>query len=210
MVKRQILFFVFIICAVVVVLTLFFVTDNKGYIQTVFAFPQTVFLHIYQIFKVPDSKLSQENKNLTMQLVKMNLIKADNNSLRDQFQTSNPPNKNLLPVQIVGMPSFLPAVSEPEAYILHAGKKEKVFMNAPIIYKDNLVGKVVKLEDHFSEAMLVSNKNMSFAGKSTETGASGIVRGTGNGTVIFDNVLLSDTLKVGDIIVTSGEVDING
>ncbi len=210
MAKRQILFLVFIFCAIVAFFTLFFISDSRGYIQTVFSGPQTVLLHLFQIFKISDGKTQQENKALTLELAKMNLIKADNASLHDQFLTSNPPNKNLLPAQIVGMPSFLPGISMPEGYILHAGKKEKVFINAPIIYKDNLIGKVVNLEDHFSKVILVSNKNMSFSGKTTDTGATGIIKGTGNGTIIFDNVLLSDTLKVGDIVVTSGEVDING
>lgn len=208
--KRQILFLAFTICIVLIGFTVFFAADNKGYIQTVFAGPQTAVLHFFQVFSPSDSKLQKENKTLTLELAKMNLIKADNNSLHDQFLTANPPNKNLLPVQIVGMPSFLPGETFPEEYILHAGKKEKVFMNAPIIYKDNLVGKVIKLEDHFSEVILVSNKDMTFSGKTSGTNAAGIVKGTGNGTVIFDNVLQSDTLKVGDVVVTSGEVDING
>jgi rod shape-determining protein MreC len=108
------------------------------------------------------------------------------------------------------MPSFIPGFAMPENYIIHVGKMEKVYVNAPIIYKDNLVGRVTQIEDHFSKVLLVSNKSMSFSAKTSETGANGIVRGTGNGNVIFDNVLLSDTLKVGDVVVTSGEVDING
>lgn len=210
MTRRQILLPVFILCILLSIVIILFVSDGKGYIQTIFSGPQTVLLHLTQFFSIPTNKLQKENADLTVKLAKMNLIKGDNASLHDQFLTPNPAHQNLLPSQIVGMPSFMPGVSMPENYIIHVGKKENVYINAPIIFKDNLVGRVIQTEDHFSKVLLVSNKSMSFSAKTSETQASGIIRGAGNGAIVFDNILLSDSLKVGDVVVTSGEEDING
>lgn len=208
--RRQIFFPVFILCALTVFFIFLFISDTKGYIQTIFSTPQTLSLHIFKLFSLPQENIRKENVSLTIQLAKLDLIKADNASLRDQFQTSYPSQKNLLPAEIVGMPSFFPGVSMPEEYIVHVGKKDRVFLNAPVVFKDNLIGEVVLMQDHFSKVLLVSNKSTSFSAKTSETGATGIIRGEGNGSIIIDNVLLSDTLKVGDVVVTSGEVDING
>jgi len=210
MIKKKIPIFVFIFCIFLSIVTLVFIKDRKGLIHATFSIPQTTTLFIFNFFRIGQSSESKENILLRTELAKMNLLQADNASLRDQFQTSSPLQSQLLPSTIVGMPSFLPGFSMPEEYVIHAGKKDKVEINYPIIYKDNFIGKVVDLQDNFSKVLLVSNKNTSFTAKTAQTEATGIVRGMGNGRIIFDNVLLSDSLKVGDMVVTGGDVSLNG
>ena len=49
---------------------------------------------------------------------------------------------------------------------------------------------------------------MSFPAKTSQTNAIGVLKGSGNNTMVLDNVVLSDDLKVGDLVVTAMDQDI--
>lgn len=152
-------------------------------------------------------KLSEENKALTKRIVEQKNLEADNNALRDQFQTTNPRSVNLVPAQIVGAPGFLPGVSVPESIIINRGEKDGVSVGNAVIVKDNLVGRVTKTSSFLSTVKLITNSTSSFTAKTLETNATGVIKGQGGGEIIFDNVLLSENLKKGDVVLTKGDID---
>jgi len=57
---------------------------------------------------------------------------------------------------------------------------------------------------------LLNHKGFSFTAKTTATHALGIMQGTGTETIVLNNVLLSDTLQKGDIVVTKGDINSDG
>lgn len=67
-----------------------------------------------------------------------------------------------------------------------------------------LIGKIVEVFPSSARIMLLSNPESLVSGISLDTEAKGIVRGEYGLGVFFDMVLQTDTLKVGDSIVTSG------
>lgn len=152
-------------------------------------------------------KLSDENKALTKKIVDQKKLEADNKALRDQFQITNPRSTNLVPAQIVGAPGFLPGISVPEKIILNRGEKDGVRVGNAVIFKDNLVGRVVKTSSYLSTVLLITNSSSSFTATTLETNSSGVVKGQGGGEIILDNVLLSENLKKGDIVLTKGDID---
>lgn len=215
--KRQYVFPSFIICFLItIVLFIFFqksLFNNLTIpIQLFFAPLQKFIFHTSQSIHAPtaEKKLRNENAMLKTQIAKDQLILQDNKAFRDQFHTTNPVPQTLLPASIINMPSFFPGINAPETFIVDKGTSDEITMRTAAVYKDNLIGTVTKSNAHFSEITLLSNKTISFTAKTSQTNALGVLRGLGNGEMIFDNVVLSDTLKAEDMVVTSGTTDLEG
>ncbi len=162
-------------------------------------------------FQINDlQKLKQENQQLQAQLVHMQQLEQDNTALRDQFQTTTISSQSLLSAEVVGDSGFFPGVSNPESLVVNKGKSDGVVLGNAVIYKTNVLGVISAITDHFALVTLVSNKITSFTAKTSMTNAQGVVSGQGNGVMVLGNVVLSDTLKVGDMVLTSGSQDLSG
>lgn len=152
--------------------------------------------------------LQNENRNLTKKLIEQDKLIEDNKALRDQFETENPKSNILLPAQVVGAPGFIPGVSLPENYTLDKGESDGVKEGDAVIFEDNLVGVVSKTTRFLSSVELITNSSFTLTAKTLETNALGVVKGQGGGELILDNVVLSDTLKKGDIVLSKGDVEV--
>lgn len=154
-------------------------------------------------------KLENENILLTSLISDQKKIKGDNSALLDQFQTVTPKSNTLLPANVIGSPSFIPAVTVPESLIIDKGEKDGVAVGKAVVYKNNLVGKITKVNDSHSEVSLVTNSGSSLTVKTLNSQALGVVKGQGNGEMVLDNVLLSDILNVSDLVLTNGDANLN-
>lgn len=192
---------------------LIFGLAKMGYIGGVVSLLETVILPVEKtfyslkniVFKDQSDeklkKLEEENIIFVRKLADFQNIIKENNALKDQFQTSNPKSTNLLPAKIVGgMQEYL---------IVDKGKKDNVKNGLAVVFKDNLVGKVVKVSEKVSRIDIVTNKDFSFTAETSETLAQGIIKGDGEDQVL-ENVLLSEELKVSDLVLTKGDLDVNG
>jgi len=157
---------------------------------------------------VKTKKQKDTNLDLIKQLLEIEKLKKENSALRDQFQTPNPKSYNLLPAQIIGAPSFIPGITIPTNFILDKGEEDKVKVGYTVVFKNNLIGKVVKMSPNLAKVELIVNNSSSFTAK-TQNGSLGVTKGDGK-TMILDNVLLSDNIKVGDIVTTKGDIDLKG
>lgn len=146
----------------------------------------------------------------TQDTVNIQSLKADNNALRDQFATSQTQSLVLLPSRIIGAPQFLPGVSLPESIVIDQGSTRGVSVGQAVIYKNVLLGTVVSVRPTAALVKLVSGNGISFTAKTNQTNALGVLKGSGNNTMILDNVVLSDELKIGDEVVTSMGEDVSG
>lgn len=175
--------------------------------------PKTATLNIFGFQNEAIKKLSEENTDLQKKAAENQNLTAENKALRDQFAVSGSRSQDLLPAQVVGAPGFIPGVSLPEYLIIDKGLKDNVVLEDAIVVGNNLVGKVIKTEDNFSKVELLNHQGFAFAGKvASEDGreVSGIIRGKGSEELIFENVLLTLSLKKGDIVLTKGEKDEKG
>jgi rod shape-determining protein MreC len=155
-------------------------------------------------------QLVEENRTLAAKFAKQQELQKEIKALRDQFETTTVPSHSLLPATVLSSRGFVPGVSMPEELILDKGKADGVRQGMVVIYKDNLIGKIVSVSDHLTKVELISNKNTSFAARTLTTDALGIVRGASNGTILLANVVLSDKLEKNDYVVTKGEQDESG
>lgn len=140
----------------------------------------------------------------------INQLQTENTALKDQFATANPSPSTLLPAAIIGMPRFLPGVSQPEEIIVDKGSHQGVKNGTVVVIKNMLVGKVTQVQPYSSIVSLLTNPDTSFTARTITTNANGIVQGIGGGKSQLENVLLSDTLDSHDIIVTKGDIDASG
>jgi rod shape-determining protein MreC len=169
------------------------------------------FSRIVNLGESPDIKLlRQENIYLSQKIVNQNNILQDNKALRDQFNTQTIKSANLISAQIVGAPGFLPGVSTPETLIIGKGETDGVKIGQAVVYKDNLIGQIFKTSSFVSVVNLVSNSSFSFTAKTLKTQSPGVIKGQGGGQLILDNVLLSETLEKGDLVLTKGDMSENG
>ncbi len=165
---------------------------------------------VTSLTKDSNSDLREENLKLRQQLVDQKALIEDNKALRDQFQTSIPRSQSVLPAKIVGAPSLVPGISEPETFVIDKGANDGITVGQAVVFKNYLVGKITKVTALYSLVILSINPDFSITAKDVETQAPGVVKGRGSGTMIFDNVILSDRLTLSDLVVSKGEMDING
>ncbi len=189
--------------------------NTLSFFAPVVLVPQQLFFHISSgIGNVMQGgevkKLQEENRALYKKIVAQKNLENEVKALRDQFATTTVTSADLLPASIIGSPGFVPSVTLPEYYIIDKGEKDGVIISQAVIVGSNIVGFIQSVTNHTARVQLISQKNTTFTAKTNGTGAVGVVTGKGNGDIVFDNVLLSDSLKVSDVVVTKGDVDING
>ncbi len=206
-------FFVFLCASLLLFFSskISFLKPVNSFVQSVFAPVQSltygVFSAVTNIGSSSKIKLLQdENRSLLKKLADNEKIKADNKALRDQFQTAGVRSTNLIPAGVIGAPGFLPGFSVPETLTLNRGETDGVRVGQAVIYKDNLIGRVVETSLFLSSVSLITNSSLSFTANSLETNALGVIKGEGGGKLIFDNVLLSENLKKDDLIMTKGNI----
>ncbi len=190
-----------------------FLSFLEGSVQeTFFPLDTFIFSTIYHSTVQPNQLdlLKMENNQLQQKIAQMQTLKDDNLALRDQFQTPNPPARYLLPARVVGMPGVIPNVSFPETIIIDRGSVDNVRRGETVVVENMIVGQVATVTMHFAIVDLISAHNSSFAVRIPATGAIGVARGQGNGGIILDDVVLSDTLRENDNVVTQGSQDVLG
>src|SRR3989338_3977852 len=156
------------------------------------------------------AKLSDQNSALAKKIINEEILKKENSALADQFATTSVRSQTLLTAKIVGAPSFIPGVSNPQSLIIDRGTKDNVKVGNAVIYKDNLVGKVTEANLYFSKIDLITSPSFSTTVKILRSQAAGVIKGKGEKQMILDNVLQSSDIKVSDIILTKGDQDIKG
>ncbi len=154
-------------------------------------------------------ELKEENLKLASKLVDQERLKKENAALLSQFQTKEPKSYNLMPAQIVGAPGFIPGVTTPLNLILDKGRRDDVGVGDSVVLKNNLIGKIVKTSSYLSKVDLVTRASLSFTAK-TLNGALGVIRGSGGDRMTLNNVLPSQNLKIGDLVLTKGDVNMDG
>jgi rod shape-determining protein MreC len=152
-------------------------------------------------------KLEDSNLELLSQISMLEKLKKENTALSDQFQTAYPKSTDLLKADIIGAPAFVPGVSVPNVFILDRGLKDGVRKGSAVVIKDNLVGIVSQVSANLSKINNLTNPSVSFTAR-TSGGAVGIMRG---GSILtMDNILLSENVKVGELVLTNGDMDSSG
>ena len=150
----------------------------------------------------PQEQLQQENNQLRIELAQMQDIKKDNQALHDQFKTTTPAPQKLFPADVIGM--------QQTSLLINKGSSDSLRLGDVVVYKSNLIGKIIKITPHISQVALLNDPSTSFTAQTAKTSANGIVTSLDSGTIILANVVLSDKLEQNDLVMTKGGVDPKG
>lgn len=157
-------------------------------------------------------ELEKDRSELVKKLVDQTNLLRENKALKDQFETQEVKSENLLAANIVGAPEFIPGVSAPSQLIIDKGRDQNVHKGEAVIYKNHIIGIISKVSSRISVVNLVYNKSITFTAKTIpldpkRESAVGVVKGMGDQQIVLDNVILSETIKKSDLVVTSGSIN---
>ena len=127
-------------------------------------------------------------------------------SATESFVTSGGTTQSLVAAKIIG---FQGNGKIPSQFIINAGKKEGLKEGMSVIFGKYLVGKIVTVGQNYSVVTTPFSEKFKVLAKLPETNANGIILGRSD-LLLFDGVVITDTLKKDGIIVTKGEVDSSG
>jgi rod shape-determining protein MreC len=151
--------------------------------------------------------LEEKNLELLSRVASFDKLKNENAALSDQFKISSPPSYKLSKANIIGTSTFIPGVSVPNIFIIDKGLRDNLKVGLAVVVKDNLVGVISKVSANLSEVKLINNPTSSFTAK-TQNGAVGIVKG--GESIILGNILLSENMSLGELVLTKGSINSNG
>ncbi len=148
------------------------------------------------------AEVKEENRKLLTQLTKQKELEKENNALRDQFETTTPSSKKLLPALIIGQLD--------DHLIIDKGTSDDVRVGQIIVYEQNLIGQVSQVSRYRAVISVVTAPKTSFTAITKKTQSLGVISGLGGQGMVLDKVVLSDKLEKGDVVVTKGDVDAGG
>lgn len=151
-------------------------------------------------------KMQNENAALTKKLVQMSELKKDNEALRSQFLDTKIASQKLLPAKVVGLKG---SFSNPTVFIINQGSNNGIKEGMGVILKDVLLGKVGKVNNAYSEVILVTNKEFTTLGVALDHNSPGIVTGFED-LIIFDHIVITDTISMNEKVITKGELNAQG
>lgn len=179
----------------------------EGIVQNIFSGPKGF---LYSLGKHETDKkiaeLTKKNQELTAKLVDYELLKQDNDALKSQFVTSGETTQSLVTAKIIG---FQGSSKIPSQFIINAGNAQKIEEGMSVIFGKYLVGKVVVVSQNYSVVTTPFSDKFKVLAKLPETNANGILLGRSD-FMLFDGVVITDTLKKDGVVVTKGEVDSRG
>ena len=88
--------------------------------------------------------------------------------------------------------------------VLDRGRDHGLRAGMPIVTESGVVGLVTATTPHASRAMLILDRQSAVDGLVQRSRARGIVRGTGEGELVFEFTGPADQVQAGDLVITSG------
>jgi len=151
---------------------------------------------VYEI----NRQLKRDIADQTLELTSLREYQKENVRLRNLLGFKESLSYELIPAEIVA----LDPKRRQNAVISEMTSDKEVSSNLPVVNVDGLVGKTTSVLGDLVTVELLTSPNCRAAARDANTRVLGIIRWSGGRNLLFDNVSLSDTVEVGDTIITSG------
>jgi rod shape-determining protein MreC len=161
----------------------------------------TTFRDVRQL-REENQRLQTENNQLVTENVHLKEFEAENATLRDLLKfTQNNPTYTLLAADVIGR--------DPSPYlgsiIISVGESNGLKPGMPVITAGSaLVGRVIQVYPRTAKVQLLMDVSSAVNALVQSSRATGLVRGQPDGSLVMDFIPLEDTIKPGDVILTSG------
>ena len=145
-------------------------------------------------------KLKEDVNRLLLERQEYRDVFLENQRLREVFSLKKSERRYIAAARIIskGLDRWS------NILIIDKGKHNGVSKNMAVITPKGLVGKVSLVSDNFAHVLLITDINFSAAVKIQEARRDDILSGTGSGNCILKYVPYEETVKEGDVVVTSG------
>ena len=149
------------------------------------------------------SDLEKDKNALLTQLITLKEVERENRLLRDQLSLKEERPNELILAKVVGFGG----VESSSMLVVDKGQREGVTKESVVVYGSNLVGKVVEVSDKTSFVRLILDNDLRVGALDQDSPqrARGVVSGQFSRLMLMDRILREEEVKVGDIILTSGE-----
>ena len=152
--------------------------------------------------------LIDENMQLTYQqtilqaeLQKLLMIKEENSQLKELLLTSAKANMQAMAAQILAVDTS----TARQLLVLDKGKRNGVYQGQPVLDAKGVMGQVIDVGLMTSSVLLISDSKCAVPVRNTRTGERAILVGTNHiDELNLINLPKTSTIRVGDILVTSG------
>jgi rod shape-determining protein MreC len=151
--------------------------------------------------KKENEKLLKENNVLISQVALLNDEKKENSMLREQLSLAPKKKFDLVSSFVIGQDSqYLNSW-----LLIDKGSEDGIKPGMPAIaYEGILIGKIEEVSANSSKIILLADSKSAVNVSDSETGARGILKGEYGLGIIMDMIMQTETLNIGDMIITSG------
>jgi rod shape-determining protein MreC len=154
---------------------------------------------LFEVHEV-NRQLNAKNVDQTLELTSLREHQKENERLRNLMGFKETLGYDLIPAEIIA----LDPKRRQNAVISEISSEKAVSSNLPVVNVDGLVGKTTSVMGDLVTVELLTSPNCRAAARDANTRVLGIIRWDGGRHLLLDNVSLSDTVRVGDTIITSG------
>jgi rod shape-determining protein MreC len=154
---------------------------------------------LYEVYEI-NRQLKRYIADQTLMLTSLREQEKENERLRNLLDFRETLGHELIPAEIIA----LDPKRRNNAVISEMRSEGTVSPNLPVVNMDGLVGKTTSVLGDLVTVELLTSPNCRVAARDANTRVLGIIRWNGGRYLLFDNVSLSDSVNIGDTIITSG------
>jgi rod shape-determining protein MreC len=148
-----------------------------------------------------NKELRKQNDRLTVKSMITDELKSENRRLRGMLDFKAAHQElSLIPANLLSQDITLIF----KTAIIDKGSTSGFHADMPVISTTGVVGKVVSASPHTSQVLLITDPNSAIPAVVESSRVKGIIKGRGGNLLSLDYVRRTESIKVGDSIVTSG------
>ena len=210
---------------IVALLLLGFALDRLGYMAPVRAYVQVAFVPVQRamtsIGQRIDRSLEQTESLETLRARNAELEALNNKLMVENVQLKEVERENQLLRQLLNYTHNNPQFSSQVAVVegssigrdptsllyyvyVDVGIRDGIAKNMPVVTERGLVGRVTAVGPNSAQVLMLIDSASAVNAIIQSSRATGIVRGSIEGTLLMENIPQSDTVNPGDIVLTSG------
>ncbi|MFY2563751.1 rod shape-determining protein MreC [Corallococcus terminator] len=144
--------------------------------------------------------LRLENLQLRASVQALGESRTENERLRKLLGYAEAAAGPEIPARVVGVNPVAKLLS----VRISAGEKEGVFRGMSVVTPDGIVGQVIRATGSYSDVALVTDSQSRVAVRVQRSRARGTASGAGSGPLKLENMLRTEDVDNGDLIITSG------
>ena len=168
-------------------------------VKIVSALNETVITH--QTLLSENEKLKQERLLLNSKLQRYNVLQAENDRLRELFESSLKLSERVLIAELMAV-ELQPFKHQIR---INKGENQGAYDGQPILDASGIMGQIIHVSPFYSDVLLITDPDHSIPVEINRNGLRAIAVGTGQkDSLLLEHLPTNADISVGDLIISSG------